>query len=94
MGRACWLTSSVADGPRFWQISTKVMSDLGKALVVMGLLSVAIGLLLWSGAGKGWFGHLPGDIHYSRDGFRLHFPIVTCLVVSIVLTLLLWLLRR
>lgn len=70
------------------------MNELGKFLVVAGLLVAAVGALLWSGFGKGWLGRLPGDIHYSKGDFSFHFPIVTCLVVSVVLTLLLWLLRK
>jgi hypothetical protein len=70
------------------------MSDLGKFLVIGGLLTAAIGALLWSGFDKGWLGRLPGDIHYSKGGFNFHFPIVTCLLVSAMLTLLLWLFRK
>ncbi|WP_371825653.1 DUF2905 domain-containing protein [Achromobacter sp. GbtcB20] len=40
------------------------------------------------------FGRLPGDIHVVREGFSFHFPIVTCIVVSIVITLILWIFRR
>ncbi|HEY0455397.1 MAG TPA: DUF2905 domain-containing protein [Verrucomicrobiae bacterium] len=70
------------------------MLDLGKFLVVIGIALAAVGLLLWSGIGKNWLGRLPGDINYSRDNFSLHFPIVTCLIISLVLTLLMWLIRR
>ena len=70
------------------------MSELGKSLVVTGLLLAAIGALLWSGFGNGWLGRLPGDVNYSRGDFSFHFPIVTCLILSVVLTLLLWLFRR
>ena len=70
------------------------MSDLGKLLVVLGLVLAAVGALLWSGIGKGWLGRLPGDIHYTKGNFSFHFPIVTCLVISLVLTVLLWLFRR
>jgi len=70
------------------------MNDLGKFLVVIGLALAAIGVLLWSGFGRGWLGRLPGDVHYSRDNFSFHFPIVSCLLVSAILTLLLWLFRR
>jgi hypothetical protein len=70
------------------------MSDLGKLLVVAGLFLTVIGILLWSGLGRGWLGRLPGDIHYSRGNFSLYFPIVTCLLISVFLTLLLWLLRK
>jgi uncharacterized protein YybS (DUF2232 family) len=70
------------------------MNDLGKFLVILGLLIAAVGVLLWSGVGKGWLGRLPGDINYSKGDFSFHFPIVTCLIVSVILTLLLWLFRK
>jgi hypothetical protein len=70
------------------------VSDLGKFLVVAGLLVAGAGALLWSGFGKGWLGRLPGDINYSKGDFSFHFPIVTCLIVSAILTLLMWLLRK
>ena len=70
------------------------MNELGKFLVVVGLLIAAAGVLLWSGFGRGWLGKLPGDINYTKGNFSFHFPIVTCLIVSLVLTLLLWLFRK
>ncbi len=70
------------------------MQDLGKFLVIAGLILAGVGVLLWSGFGKGWLGQLPGDIHYTRGNFGFHFPIVTCILLSMVLTLLMWLLRR
>lgn len=70
------------------------MNDLGKLLVIVGLLIAVVGALLWSGFGKSWLGRLPGDINYSKGDFSFHFPVVTCLLVSAVLTLLLWLFRR
>ncbi|MHC1766381.1 MAG: DUF2905 domain-containing protein [Verrucomicrobiia bacterium] len=69
-------------------------SEFGKWLVVAGAILALVGALLWSGIGKGWLGRLPGDIHYVRDGFSFHFPIVTCLLFSLVLTILFWLFRR
>jgi uncharacterized protein YybS (DUF2232 family) len=70
------------------------MPDLGKFLVIAGLLIAAVGALLWSGIGKGWLGRLPGDIHYTRDNFSFHFPIVTCLLLSLILSLIFWLFRK
>lgn len=70
------------------------MSEVGKILVVVGLCIAVFGLLLWTGVGKGWFGKLPGDIQISRGNFRFYFPLVTCLLISVVLTLLMWLFRR
>jgi len=70
------------------------MSDLGKILVVAGLIMIALGVLLWSGFGKGWLGRLPGDIRIAKENFSFYFPIVTCLLISAVLTLVFWLLRK
>jgi hypothetical protein len=70
------------------------VNDLGKYLMVAGLLVAAAGALIWSGFGRSWLGRLPGDIHYSRGHFTFYAPIVTCLLVSAFLTLLLWLFRR
>ena len=70
------------------------MNEMGKVLVVIGLLLVAVGAFLWAGVGKGWFGRLPGDIHVERENFSFHFPIVTCLILSLVLTVVLRLFRK
>ena len=70
------------------------MNDLGKFLVIVGVLLVALGLMLWTGFGKGWVGRLPGDIHYTRGNFTFYFPLVTGLLVSFLLTLILWLFKK
>jgi hypothetical protein len=70
------------------------MNEIGKYLVVVGLLLAAVGGLLWAGFGKGWLGRLPGDFHYTKGNFSFHFPLVTCLLVSLALTLLFWLFRK
>ena len=70
------------------------MNEFGKVLVIAGLLLAAVGALLWSGVGRGWLGRLPGDIHYTRGNFSFHFPIVTCLLLSILLTIMIWLFRK
>jgi hypothetical protein len=70
------------------------MNDLGKMLFIIGLVLAGVGLLLWSGIGKGWLGKLPGDIHYSKGNFTFHFPLVTCVLLSLLLTFLLWLFRK
>jgi hypothetical protein len=71
-----------------------LVSDLGKVLVVAGLVLVGIGLVLWTGIGRGWLGRLPGDFHYAKGNFSFHFPVATCLLLSLVLTLMLWLFRK
>lgn len=70
------------------------MNEIGKLLVIAGLLMVAAGAVLWSGFGRGWLGRLPGDIQYSKGNVHFYFPIVTCLILSVLLTLILWLLRK
>ena len=63
-------------------------------LVLFGIVTVLLGLALWSGFGAGWLGRLPGDVRIERGNFGFYFPIVTCVIVSIVLTLLMALFRR
>jgi len=70
------------------------MSELGRFLVIVGVVIAVVGALLWSGIGKSWLGRLPGDIHYTRGNFSFYFPIVTCLLLSLLLTLVLWLFRK
>jgi hypothetical protein len=74
--------------------TTERMNELGKLLVVLGLVLAAVGAMLWSGVGRGWLGRLPGDIHYTRGNFSFYFPIVTCIILSVLLTIILRLFRR
>jgi len=62
-------------------------------LIIAGLALVAAGLA-WPWLRRLPLGRLPGDIHTARDGFSFSFPIVTCLVISVVVSLLLWFFRR
>jgi hypothetical protein len=64
---------------------------VGKLLVVIGLLIAGAGLLVMLGLP---IGRLPGDITYRRGGTTVYFPIVTCIVASVILTLVLAFLRR
>lgn len=70
------------------------MRELGKLLLIAGLALVVLGAMLWAGVGKNWLGKLPGDIHYRKDNLTFYFPIVTCLLLSVLLTVILWLFRR
>lgn len=72
------------------------MSGLGKVLAVVGIGIAVVGALLWAGIGRDWLGRLPGDIHLTnaKGTFSFHFPVVTCLVLSAILTLVLWLFRK
>jgi DUF2905 family protein len=66
---------------------------MARWLVIFGILCIAVGLA-WPWIEKLGLGRLPGDVHIERDGFHFYFPIVTCLIISAVVSLLLWLLRR
>ena len=64
---------------------------MGKLLVVIGVVIACVGLLVMLGLP---IGRLPGDITYRRGGTTVYFPIVTCIVASVILTLVLAFLRR
>ncbi|MEW5791431.1 MAG: DUF2905 domain-containing protein [Pseudomonadota bacterium] len=66
---------------------------MAKWLVTLGILLVLLGLL-WPVLSRLGLGHLPGDIRIEKPGMVFYFPITTSLLISIVLTLILWLLRR
>ena len=65
------------------------MGDLGRVLVVIGLVIVAVGALLLVAGRIPWLGRLPGDVVVHRGPATFYFPVVTSIVVSIVLTVLL-----
>jgi hypothetical protein len=68
--------------------------DLGKFLVIAGCVIALAGLILWSGLTPGWLGRLPGDIRIERGGSAFYFPIVTCVIISIALSLVFSIFRR
>lgn len=69
-------------------------NGLGKTLIVAGLLLVVVGLFLNFGGKLNFIGKLPGDIRIERDNFSFFFPLGTCLLVSLLLSLVFWLFRR
>ncbi|MEN3366940.1 MAG: hypothetical protein V7606_4214 [Burkholderiales bacterium] len=62
-------------------------------LIIAGLILLAVGAA-WPWISKLPFGRLPGDIHIVRDGFSFHFPIVTCIVISVLLSIVFSIFRR
>jgi hypothetical protein len=62
-------------------------------LIIAGIAAILLDLL-WPWLARLGLGRLPGDFHVQRDGFSFYFPLTTSLVVSIIVTLILWLLRR
>lgn len=64
-----------------------------RLLILAGLCLVVVGLA-WPWLSRIPFGRLPGDVHVVREGFSFHFPIVTCIVISVILSVVVWWFRR
>ncbi len=71
-----------------------MMPGLGKSLIVIGLIIAAIGVILSFAGRIPWLGRLPGDIYIKRENFTFYFPLATSILISLVLSLILWLLRK
>lgn len=69
-------------------------SDLGRALLVIGIVIASVGVLLMLAGRVPWLGRLPGDIHVQRGNWTFYFPLATSIVISVVLTLAFWLFGR
>ena len=67
-----------------------MLESLARTLIIAGVVFVAVGLLLYASPSIPFLGRLPGDIRIERPGLRLYFPITTCLIVSLVLSAVLW----
>ena len=65
------------------------MKDLGRILIIAGIVIAAVGIALTAGLGR-----LPGDIVYRRGNFTFFLPLATSIILSILLTLVFWLFRR
>jgi|LGVE01.1.fsa_nt_gb uncharacterized protein HemY len=70
------------------------MSNIGKFLIVAGVVIVCIGILLILAPKFPWFAKLPGDIYIQKKNFSLYFPITTSIIISIILTLILYLMKK
>lgn len=70
------------------------MSDLGRFLIVIGIILVIVGAVFLLAPKLPWLGRLPGDISYKRGNFSFYFPLGTCILISVVLTLIMYLLRK
>ncbi len=70
------------------------MESLGRILILFGILLVVLGLVLAVGAKIPWLGQLPGDITIRRENFSFYFPLTSCLLLSLIMTLVLYLFRR
>lgn len=70
------------------------MAELGKTLIIIGILLVVLGLIVSAAGRLPWLGNLPGDITIQRERFTFYFPLATCILISIVLSLVLYFFRR
>lgn len=71
-----------------------LMASLGKTLLVIGAVLAGLGLILLLAGRVGWLGKLPGDIVVRREHFTFYFPLTTCLIISIIVSFVVWLFRR
>jgi hypothetical protein len=70
------------------------MPDIGKSLIVIGLIITAVGAIFMLSGKIPWLGKLPGDIYIKKQHFTFYFPLATSILISVILSLILWLLRR
>jgi hypothetical protein len=71
------------------------MAGLGKLLVFAGIVVVIIGLITWLAGDKlSWFGNLPGDIRIQKKNVTFYFPLVSMILISVAISLFLWIIRR
>lgn len=71
------------------------MPPLAKVLMIIGAGTILMGMIIWLAGNKlNWFGHLPGDIRVERENFKFYAPFASMILLSIFLSLLLWVIRR
>lgn len=70
------------------------MESLGRLLILFGVLLVFLGVIFAVGVKIPWLGQLPGDIYIRRENFSFYFPLTTCLLLSLILTLVLYFFKR
>jgi hypothetical protein len=71
------------------------MNNAGKYIFMAGIMITGIGLIIWLAGNKfGWFGRLPGDITFKREGFSFYMPLASMLLLSVVLSLVIYIIRK
>jgi len=70
------------------------MAGLGKSLIIFGIIIIVIGIIFTFAGKIPWLGRLPGDIHIKRDNFTFYFPMATCIILSIFISLIFWLFKK
>jgi hypothetical protein len=70
------------------------MAGFGKALIYLGILLAVLGVIFLLGGKIPWLGHLPGDLTIEREGYTFYFPLTTCILISVIISLVLYFFRR
>jgi len=70
------------------------MLGLGKTLIYLGIVLAIVGAIIVLAGKLPWLGHLPGDITIERDRFSIYFPLATCILISVIVSLVLYFFRR
>lgn len=70
------------------------MAGLGKTLIYLGLVLVVVGIVVTLAGKVTWLGRLPGDITIQRENVSFYFPLATCILISVIVSLVLYFLRR
>lgn len=70
------------------------MNGMGRLLIILGLILVASGIIVSFAPRMPWLGRLPGDILIKKENFSFYFPLATCILLSLALSLIFWLFRR
>lgn len=71
------------------------MNQVGKTLIVIGVVLVVAGIIVYFAGDKlNWIGRLPGDIRVEKENTRFYFPVTTMIILSLILSLIMWILRK
>jgi hypothetical protein len=70
------------------------MSGIGRSLMIIGVLLVVIGLIISFAPRLPWLGKLPGDILIKKENFSFYFPLASCILISLILSFVMWLFWR
>lgn len=71
------------------------MNQLGKILILGGIILIIAGIIIYFAGDKlSWLGRLPGDIRIEKENTRIYFPITTMIILSILFSLIMWIIRK
>jgi hypothetical protein len=70
------------------------MAGLGRSLIILGIIITVIGIIVTFAGKIPWLGKLPGDIYIRKGNFTFYFPLVTCILLSVFISLIFWLLKK